>query len=182
VGTDGSEKMSKSLGNYVGITEPPGEIFGKVMSISDVALLDYIEYLGNAEWDDLLTGRDAVKQGSGDPMGLKKEVARRLVARYHGEEAAAEALDAFRRVVQSKQEPEDIPEHWLELAGGGSLAILEVLERAGLISSRGEARRLARQGGLAIDGEKVGDPTEKLSAGTYVIRVGKRRFARITLG
>jgi tyrosyl-tRNA synthetase len=182
VGTDGHEKMSKSLGNYVGITEPPNEIFGKVMSVSDVALMDYIEYLANGEWEDLLPARDAVKQGGGDPMSLKKDIARRLVARYHGEEAGEAALDRFQRVIQEKELPKDIPEHRIELGGETGLSVLEVVERAGLASSRGEIRRMARQGALSIDGERLEDPTVQLAAGAYVVRLGKRRFARVVLG
>ena len=181
VGTDGTEKMSKSLGNYVGVTEPPNEIFGKVMSISDLALLQYVEYLGNGEWEDLLPSRDALKEGEGDPMGLKKEVARRLVARYNGEEAGTAALDHFQRVVQARELPDDIPEVSLSLDGRPDLSVLEVLEQLRLTASRGASRRVARQGGLAVDGERVDDPTRRLSAGTYLIRVGKRKFARLTL-
>ena len=181
IGTDGHEKMSKSLGNTVGITDPPNEMFGKVMSISDVALMDYAEYLSNGEWEDLLPARDAVKKGGGDPMGLKKEVARRLVARYHRDQAGREALEYFQRVVQSKEQPDDIPEHEVALGGAADRPLLEILEQAGLIASRGEARRMARQGALSIDGAKVEDPTGSLGPGTYLVRLGKRRFARVTL-
>ncbi len=182
VGTDGHEKMSKSLGNYIGITEEPNEIFGKVMSISDVSLMDYVEYLGAGEWTDLQPARDAIKRGDGDPMGLKKEVARRLVGRYHGEPAGADAVAHFERVVQARQLPEDVPEHRLELAGRAGLSLLDVLERLELVGSRGEARRLARQGAVSVDGERVADPTVELPAGSYLVRCGKRRFARVTLG
>jgi tyrosyl-tRNA synthetase len=181
IGTDGHEKMSKSLGNYVGITDPPSEIFGKVMSVSDIALMDYVEYLGNREWGDLHPLRDAIKHGEGDPMGLKKEVARRLVARYHGEDAGRDALDHFQRVVQSKELPDDIPEHRVSLDGDAGRPLLELLELASLIASRGEARRMARQGALTVDGQKVQDPTASLGPGAYVVRLGKRRFARIIL-
>jgi len=182
VGTDGTEKMSKSLGNYVGVAEPPNEMFGKLMSISDAALLEYVDHLGNGEWDDLAPLRDPVKEGVGDPMGLKKEVARRLVARYNGEEAGAAALDHFQRVVQAKELPDDIPEVALSLEGRPDISILEALEQLGLTKSRGEARRVARQGGLSIDGTPIEDPTRPLAAGSYLIRVGKRKFVRLTLG
>ena len=181
VGTDGTEKMSKSLGNYVGVAEPPNEMFGKLMSISDVALLEYVDHLGNGEWADLASRRDSLKDGEGDPMGLKKEVARRLVSRYNGEEAGAAALDRFQRVVQAKELPDDIPEVALSLDGRPALSILEALEQLGLTKSRGESRRVARQGGLTVDGDKVEDPTLPLAAGTYLIRVGRRRFTRLTL-
>ncbi len=181
VGTDGSEKMSKSLGNYVGIAEPAEEIFGKVMSVSDVALLDYVDYLGNGDWDDLLAARTAVAAGEGDAMGLKKEIARRLVARYHGRDAGSEALDRFERVVQGGEVPDDVPEHQLALEGQNGRSLLEILEQIGFVGSRGEARRMAKQGALSVDGERVEDPTRALAAGTWLIRLGKRRFARVTL-
>jgi len=181
VGTDGSDKMSKSLGNTIGVTDPPAEVFGKVMSVSDVALLDYVQYLGNGEWEDLLPARDAVKGGGGDPMGLKKEVASRLVARYHGADAAREARLEFERVVQSKGLPDDIPEARVSLAGGAELTLLELLEELELTGSRGESRRLASQGALQVDGDRIDDPTRRLGPGTYLVRVGKRRFVRVTL-
>ncbi len=181
VGTDGVEKMSKSLGNYIGITEPPGEIFGKVMSVSDAALLDYIEYLGDGDWDDLQQSRAELAQGAGDPMGLKKEIARRLVGRYHGDDAGILALDAFERVVQGGATPDDVPELDVPAGEKGEVALLEVLEKARLIASRGEARRLAKQGALSIDGERVEDPTGSLGPGVYLIRLGKRKYARVTV-
>jgi len=188
VGTDGSEKMSKSLGNYVGVTEPPNEMFGKVMSISDTALLEYIDCLGNGEWEDLASSVDAVRGGGGDPLALKKDVAKRLVARYHGNEAGDAARDHFQRVVQSKQVPEDVPHVTLSLDGEPDRSLLEILDQlrvppedAKLTASRGETRRMARQGGLGVDGERVEDPTRRFPAGTYMIRVGKRGFARVTL-
>ena len=188
VGTDGSEKMSKSLGNYVGVTEPPNEMFGKVMSISDVALLEYVDCLGNGEWEDLTSPVEEVRGRGGDPLALKKEVANRLVARYHGQQAADAARDRFQRVVQAKQVPDDVPRVTLSLEGQPDLSLLEILDRlrvpprdAKLTASRGETRRVARQGGLGVDGERVEDPTRRLAAGTYMVRVGKRGFARVTL-
>lgn len=177
VGTDGVEKMSKSLGNYIGITEAPEEIFGKVMRVSDEALVDYVSILSAAEWGDLESA------DGGDPMGLKKEVARRLVERYHGAAAAAGAMDHFQRVVQAREVPEDIPETRIALNGARDLGLLELLEQLSLISSRGEGRRLVKQGGVSIDGEVVSDPTLRLSAAprARLLRVGKRRFARFVL-
>ena len=181
VGTDGREKMSKSLGNYIGIEDPPEEMFGKVMSVSDAALIDYVRLLGAGEWADLLSAADDVRAGGGDPMGLKKNVARRLVERHHGFEAGASAEQHFRKVVQSREVPDDIPEFALELGGEPDLGLLELLERLDLVSSRGEGRRLASQGAVRIDGEQVRDPTRRLAAGTHLLRVGKRRFARVRL-
>jgi tyrosyl-tRNA synthetase len=182
VGTDGHEKMSKSLGNYVGISERATDMFGKLMSISDSVLLTYFDLLGNDEWEDLVTSREAVGRGAGDPMGLKKQVARRVVSRYHGVEAGDEALVRFERVVQAGELPDEIPELRMDLGGKAALSVLDVLERAGLVASRGEGRRLAGQGALLLDGERIADPTLRLAAGSYLLRVGKRRYARVTLG
>ena len=181
VGTDGREKMSKSLGNTIGIEDPPEEMFGKIMSISDATLLEYIRLLSAGEWVDLNPDSDEVRAGGGDPMGLKKSVARRLVERYHGPEAGAAAEGHFRKVVQSREVPDDIPEVALELGGEPDLGLLELLEKLELVSSRGEGRRLASQGAVRIDGEQVRDPTRRLAAGTHLLRVGKRRFARVQL-
>jgi tyrosyl-tRNA synthetase len=183
VGTDGVEKMSKSLGNYIGIAESPEEIFGKVMSVSDVGLGDYVSVLSNREWDDLADDIAQVRSGGGEPMRLKKEVARRLVARFHGDEAAAGALHHFERVVQAREVPEDVPESQIALEGAKDLGVLELLEKLGWVESRGEARRLVAQGAVTIEGEKVSDPTLRLSAvpEPRLVRVGKRRFARFSL-
>ncbi len=185
VGTDGSDKMSKSLGNAIAIRDAPEEMFGKVMSISDAVLPDYIELLSAGEWEDLLPMAAQMRiSGAGplDPMGSKKSVAQRLVERYHGAEAGVRAEEHFRKVVQSREAPDDLAEVPLELAGAADLGLLEVLEKLALISSRGEGRRLAKQGAIRIDEEVVRDPTLRLDAGSYLLQVGKRRFARAKLG
>jgi len=183
VGTDGVEKMSKSLGNYIGIAEPAEQIFGKVMSVSDVALMTYIETLSFGEWADLEPAAARVRDGAGDPMGLKKEVARRLVERYHGGAAARAAGEHFQKVVQARGVPDDVPETRIALEGQPDLGLLELLERLEMISSRGEGRRLVKQGGVTVDGEGVADPTLRLAAGAgaRLVRVGKRRFARVVI-
>jgi tyrosyl-tRNA synthetase len=185
VGTDGSDKMSKSLGNAIAIRDAPEEMFGKVMSISDAVLPDYIELLSAGEWADLLPMAAQMRiSGTGplDPMGSKKSVAQRLVERYHGAEAGVRAEEHFRKVVQSREAPDDLVEVPLELAGAADLGLLEVLEKLALISSRGEGRRLAKQGAIRIDEEVVRDPTLRLDAGSYLLQVGKRKFARAKLG
>jgi tyrosyl-tRNA synthetase len=181
VGTDGREKMSKSLGNSIGITDPPEEIYGRLMSISDSLLIDYFDLLSGREWEDLRSERDAVAGGGGDPMGLKQAVARRLVERLCDAGAAEAAALHFRRVVQQRALPDEVPEASLALGGGGELGLLEILERLGWVSSRSEARRLVQQGAVALDGARVEDPALHLGAGSYLIRVGKRRFARLQL-
>ncbi len=181
VGTDGREKMSKSLGNCIGVSDAPDEIFGRVMSVSDARLLDYVDLLGAGEWDDLSLACEAVKEGGGDPLALKKDVAQRLVGRYHGLASAETATKRFQKVVQSREVPDDIPDLALSLAGATDVKLLDILTQLELTGTKSEARRLAIQGAIAIDGEREKDPTRRLAAGTFLIRVGKRRYARVTL-
>ena len=181
VGTEGQEKMSKSLGNSIGIEEPAQEIYGKIMSLSDALMLNYIERLSFGEWQDLEPALRAVEHGEGDPMALKHALAARLVARLHGPEEAERAEAHFRSVVQRKELPEDIPETRLRLGSGRDLGLIEVLERLSLIGSRSEARRLIDQGAVQVEGQRVSDPKQRLTVGSYLIRVGKRRFARLTI-
>jgi tyrosyl-tRNA synthetase len=166
-GTDGVEKMSKSLGNDIGVTEPPEEIYGKTMSIPDSAL---------ETWWDLLLG-EPVPEGVG-PRDAKRELARRLVARFHGEDAAGQAEAHFDRVVVSHEAPEDMPEAAFS-AGDGSVHVPALLADAFGIS-RSEARRLISGGGVRLDGEPVTDtdlPAAQLDGA--VLQAGKRRFVRL---
>jgi tyrosyl-tRNA synthetase len=179
VGTDGVDKMSKSLGNAIGISEPPEEIYGKVMSISDSLMPDYFDLLAAGEWEDLAGQRAELASGKGDPLALKHTLASRLVERFHGAEGAAAAAEHFRRVVQQKEVPEEVPELRLE-AGAEGAGLLSALVEAGLARSNGEARRLVAQGGVWLDSERVSDPTLHLAVGgPYLVRVGKRRFVRL---
>jgi len=182
VGTDGSEKMSKSLGNAIGITEPAAEMYGKVMSISDVLMLDYYDQLACGEWRELAGERARLGAGEGDPLAFKQALAARIVTRFHGEGAAGEAAEHFRRVVQRKQTPDEVPS--LEVQGGGEGAgLLALLVEAGIVASNSEARRMVAQGAVTLDGERVSDPGLRLaSGGPYLIRVGKRRFVRVAVG
>jgi tyrosyl-tRNA synthetase len=179
VGTDGSEKMSKSLGNAIGITEPPSEMYGKVMSISDALMLDYYDQLAAGEWGDLAEQRANLASGGGDPLAFKQSLAARIVSRFHGEEAAREAALHFRRVVQRGEVPEEVP--LLEASGGPEGAgLLALLVEAGLVGSNSEARRMVAQGAVQLDGARVPDPALRLPAGgPYLVRVGKRRFIRV---
>jgi tyrosyl-tRNA synthetase len=179
VGLDGRDKMSKSLGNSIGISEPPESMYGKLMSISDRLMLDYFDALSSGEWGDLQAQREQIAGGGGDPYRFKHDLARRLVERFHGAKAAAQAAEHFRRTVQEREAPEDLPETVLELGEGGQLGLLEILERLGLTPSRSEARRLIGQ--RAVDGDDVTDPALRLAAGTYQLKVGKRRHARVRL-
>ncbi|MFP6563580.1 MAG: tyrosine--tRNA ligase [Myxococcota bacterium] len=184
VGTDGSEKMSKSLGNGIGLLDAPEEIYGRVMSLSDTTMLDYFDVLGaaaKAGFEDLSSEREAVAGGGGDPLALKQELARRIVLRFHGGAAATRAAEHFRRVVQQGGEPEDIPCLEFALGARSEVGLLEVVVDLGLAASRGEVRRLVTQGAVQLDGERVSDPLRALSSGCYRLRLGRRRFAQIEI-
>ena len=181
-GTDGVEKMSKSLGNSIGLMDPPADMYGKVMSISDPLMLEYYDLLHSGMWADLRDRRNATGEHDRDPLAFKHELAVRIVARFHGEEAARAARDHFQRVVQRKEVPDDVPESQLPLNEGRGRGLLEILEALGLARSRSEARRLVSQHAVSLDGRRVDDAALILETGSYLIQVGKRRFARLVLG
>jgi tyrosyl-tRNA synthetase len=179
-GTDGVNKMSKSLGNTVGITEAPGEIFGKLMSISDELMWRYIELLSLESPQQINEKKRVVEQG-GNPRDVKFGFAREIVARFHGSDAARLAATNFTARFTRHEVPEDLPEVTLA-AKGGSLALSQVLKQAGLTASAAEALRLIEQGGVKVNGEKVSDKAHQLAKGARVVlQVGKRKFARVTL-
>ncbi|MBW1687289.1 MAG: tyrosine--tRNA ligase [Deltaproteobacteria bacterium] len=181
VGTDGVEKMSKSLGNTIGITDPPEEIYGKTMSLSDALMLDYFDLLAGDESGELAEQRERLGSGRGDPLAFKHALAGRLVVRLHGAEAAERAAEHFRRVVQCKEVPEEVPETRFELGDRGERGLLELMVAVGVASSNAEARRLVAQKAVSLDGEPVADATLRLEAGSYLLKVGKRRFRRIRI-
>jgi tyrosyl-tRNA synthetase len=181
VGLDGREKMSKSLGNSIGITDEASEMYGKVMSSPDSALSEWGRLLASGDWGDLAAELKKLGDGDGDPMALKHDLSRRIVARIHGEEAAGSARAHFERVVQRKEVPTDIPTVDLELGDRSSLKLFEVLVEAGLAPSKSEARRLAQQGAVSVDQERISDPTCVLEPGEKLIQVGKRRFAKVQI-
>jgi tyrosyl-tRNA synthetase len=179
-GLDGKEKMSKSLGNYVGIAEPPQEIFGKLMSISDELMWRYIELLSFEPTATVRKWKDDVAAGA-NPRDVKARFAREIVARFHGAGAADGAGTEFEQRFRHGQMPENIPEVVLH-AGDKPLSIAQVLKQSGLSASTSEAMRLVEQGGVRLDGERVEDNALRFSAGkSFVLQVGKRKFARITL-
>jgi tyrosyl-tRNA synthetase len=181
VGTDGREKMSKSIGNTIGITDPPEEIYGRTMSISDALMLQYLRELGFGRWDDLARPSEEVRAGRGDPLALKQSLAFRLVERFHGTSSARRAEAHFRKVVQNREVPEEVQEVSFPLGPEGDAGLLDVLREAFGIRSNGEARRLVTQRAVWRDGELVTDPTSRLRAGTFLLRAGKRRYARVEL-
>jgi tyrosyl-tRNA synthetase len=179
VGVDGVDKMSKSLGNTIGITENPGDAYGKVMSISDALMLQYFDVLGSGEWQDMKEQRDRIAAGGGNPLAFKQELASRIVGRFHGPDVARDAAARFQRVVRDKAAPEDLEEIEIEAASTGDRGLLELLEVLSLVGSRGEARRLIAQQAVHVDGELVTDPAHRISRGSHLLRVGKRRYGRI---
>jgi tyrosyl-tRNA synthetase len=179
-GLDGREKMSKSLGNYVGIAEPAREIFGKLMSVSDDMMWRYIELLSFAPSATLRKWRAEVSDGR-NPRDIKVLFAQEIVERFHGAAAAKGALEEFEQRFRHGVLPEDMPVVTLRSPGEG-LQITQILKQAGLVPSVTEAMRMIEQGGVKIDGEKVADKARKFAAGTTVVaQVGKRRFARIRI-
>lgn len=181
VGTDGREKMSKSVGNTIGLTDPPEEIYGRTMSISDALMLQYVRELGFGRWDDLERPSAEVRAGGGDPLALKQRLAFRVVERFHGTSSARQAEAHFQRVVRNREVPTEVPGVSLSLGPEGDAGLLDVLRQAFGIKSNGEARRLVTQRAVWRDGELVTDPTSRLRAGTFLLRAGKRRYARVEL-
>lgn len=178
VGLDGRDKMSKSLGNSVGLSDEPADMYGKVMSLPDGSMATWTRILSSGEWADLADGLDRWARGDGDPMSLKHELAHRVVTRLCGATNANEAREHFRRVVQRKEQPTDMP--LLELAVGEK-RLVELLVDAKLVPSRGEARRLVEQGAVTVDGARASDGTMIVPLGEHVLQVGKRRFARVQI-
>ncbi len=179
-GLDGVNKMSKSLGNYVGIDEPPGEIFGKLMSISDDLMWRYIELLSFESLQTIARWKREVAEGR-NPRDVKAGFAREIVTRFHDAQAAQRAEAEFEARFRQGAMPEDMPEVSVS-AGNQPLPIAQVLKAAGLTASTSEALRMIEQGGVRVDGERVVDKALKLAAGrAVVLQVGKRKFARVTL-
>lgn len=176
-GLDGHEKMSKSRGNYIGVTEEPDSMFGKLMSISDDLMWRYFELLSFRSLLDIEQLRAAVASGR-NPRDVKVELAQEIVTRFHSAQAATKALERFEAQFRHGAIPEDMPE--LDL-GPAPRNIVHVLRDSGLVSSGSEAQRNIAQRGVRVDGVRVEDRSLELTAGTYILQVGKRRFARVTL-
>ena len=174
-GINGGQKMSKSLGNAVGIADPPDDMYGKLMSISDELMLGYYELLSTVDADYVRS----VADGYVHPMQAKKQLAAELVARFHDAAAAEHAAGAFSRRFQQRQQPDEIPTHaWA--ADDPSVWVCRLLKTSGLAKSTSEARRLIRQGGIRLDGARVTDPELHVpTAGETVVQVGKRRILKV---
>ncbi len=206
VGTDGQRKMSKSLGNYVGITESPEQMFGKLMSISDELMWSYWELVTDRTESWIAEIRKTIKEGTTHPMDVKMRLAQEIIGQFHGRDAAKQAADNFQRVFRNREAPEEIPEIRLKRVSGGVHATLpktgliaeemtlpissgaekwsKILALLEQVPSASEAERVMKQGGFEIDGLPVSDPTIKLNLeqpGSYRIRFGKKKFLRIVV-
>ena len=170
-GLDGVNKMSKSLNNYVGIQEPAKEQFGKIMSASDDLMYRYYELLTDVDLDEVKAKH---------PMEAKKQLASLIVSRFHGKDAGIAARAGFENQFAKKETPDDIPEKSIT-AEDGKLWIVKALSKGGLTASNGEAMRMIKQGAVSIDGEKVTDKDTQLEAGSYLLKVGKRKFLKLTV-
>lgn len=179
-GLDGKKKMSKSLGNYVGIDEPPDDMFGKLMSISDELMWRYFELLSFRPWDEIRRLQKEVEEGA-NPKRAKVELALEIVERFHDKRAAAQACDEFAARFQRGAMPSEIEEKQVAADGDGIL-IANLLKNSGLVASTTEGIRMLKQGAVRIDSERVEDDAMTLAVGsTHVYQVGKRRFAKVTV-
>ena len=180
-GLDGVNKMSKSLGNFIAIQDPPDEMFGKIMSISDPLMWRYYELLSALDMTEVGALREQVAQGHVHPMAAKKQLATELTRRFHGPQQAHQAQEAFTRVFGNKALPEEIAEFSWQTEEG-EIGLAAALCKTGLVSSNSEGLRMIRQNAVSVNETKVSDTHTTLTAGTpYLLRVGKRRFVRLTL-
>ena len=179
VGTDGSEKMSKSLDNYIGINEPPKEIYGKTLSIPDNLIYSYFELTTNVTNEELKSIKESLSDKEVNPRDIKRKLARTLVAMYHSEEEAITAENEFDNIFVKKGLPDQMPEYRAE-AGLNESNILDLIVMVGFAPSKGEARRLVQQGGVTIDGEKISDIAASVKFDQdKILKVGKRNFIKI---
>ncbi|HEY5900064.1 MAG TPA: tyrosine--tRNA ligase [Burkholderiales bacterium] len=178
-GIDGRDKMSKSLGNYVGIAEPPREMFGKLMSISDALMWRYIGLLSFESPQAVAQRKKEVEQGR-NPRDTKAAFAKEIVARFHSAKAAQDAEADFEQRFRHGALPDEMPE--VKVSAAGATTFAQVLKLAALVESTSEANRLIEQGGVKVDGERLSDRSQRAERGrTYVLQVGKRKFAKVTL-
>jgi tyrosyl-tRNA synthetase len=182
VGTDGKVKMSKSLGNYIALEDPPDEMYGKTMSLPDAVMMDYFELVTDVPDEELAEMQEALRARSVNPMELKMRLAREIVTQFHGPEAARDAGERFTKVFRKREQPEDVqefplPRRLLDTLVAPNL-LASLLNELGVVASMSEARRLMRQGAIKIDGERITDLAVKLRVGS-IVRVGRHRFLRI---
>ena len=177
-GLDGVQKMSKSLGNYIGVTDAPNDMFAKIMSISDELMWRYYEFLSSKSIEEIEALKSGVKDGTLHPKKVKEDLAKEIVQRYHSKEAADAALEAFNKQFKQNLIPDDIEEFELE----EGIWICKALVEAKIEPSTSQARRDIKQGAVRIDQKKISDEQLKLENGEYVLQVGKRKFAKVKVG
>ncbi len=178
-GTDGIEKMSKSLDNYIGINEPPREIYGKTMRIPDTLIYTYFELTTDVSNQELAEIKRQLEDKSVNPRDLKRRLARTLVTMYHGADAAHKAEEEFDRIFIEKSLPDEVEEYRLQ-PGNGIQTVIGLMTEARLVPSKSEARRLVEQGGVSIDGERVTDSNAALpDKPEFILKVGKRKFLKV---
>jgi len=179
-GLDGINKMSKSLGNYIGVTDTPQDMFGKLMSVSDDLMWRYFDLLSFRSLAQVANFREEVEQGR-NPRDIKVLLAQEIVARFHSQKAAEEALNEFEARFRKGVLPDDMPEITVA-STAGHIAIANLLKQAGLVASTSEALRMIEQGAVKLDGDKVSDKALQLKAGAVVVaQVGKRKFGRVSI-
>ncbi len=180
VGTDGTHKMSKSLGNYIGITEPPDQMYGKVMSLVDPLMVDYFELVTDVPQEEIAQMRADLQAERVNPRDIKMRLAWEIVREFHGPEAADAAQREFQRVFQQREMPTDVSSFAIRRVNGRAPSLSEVMVAAGLASSRSDARRLMAQGAVRLEDEKLeGEDALEKAADGGVLRVGRRRFVRL---
>jgi tyrosyl-tRNA synthetase len=183
-GLDGVQKMSKSLGNYIGIDESPREMYGKTMSLADDLMLRYFELATAVSLEELRSIEAGLKNGSKHPRDVKMRLAREIVTQYHSQEAALAAEEEFKRIFQQKDLPDELPEFQVtrDMLEEGVIWLPKLIALSGMTGSTSEARRLILQGGVKVDGEKVEDAGSSIKpVSGMVIQVGKRKFTRFVL-
>jgi len=184
IGTDGIHKMSKSLGNYIGIAEAPKEMYGKIMSIPDSLILDYFELVTDVPDEEIAEFREQLDAQAINPMTLKKRLAREIITQFHGKRDADEAEDDFTKVFQKRELPEDIPEYTFAASytqdGLYQLNIAPTLVQEGIVKSNSELKRLLRQGAVELDSEKISTNIINARNGS-ILKVGKHNFVRIMI-
>jgi tyrosyl-tRNA synthetase len=177
VGLDGVQKMSKSLGNTIAIEDPPGEMFGKAMSIPDSLLLNYFELATTLDEAECRKIKALLAEPGTNPRDVKVRLGKAIVALYHSQTEAEKAAEDFDRVFKERQTPEDMPVHEV---GEPKVWIIKLLTSSGLAASSSEARRLVSQGAVEVDGERVSDPDAQVDlSNEHILKVGKRRFLRV---
>jgi len=184
IGTDGSQKMSKSLGNHIGIVEPPQEMYSKLMSIPDYLIIDYFELVTDVPDEEIAEFKKQLNTHSVNPINIKKRLSYEIVTRFHGNKAASEAEEYFTKVFQKREIPSEIPEYVFTTSYTKDklyhIDIAPTLLQEGLVKSNSELKRLLTQGAIELDGEKISSSLIDAHSGS-ILRIGRRRFVKIAI-